>query len=68
MQVFNLILDDLRVAEASLVYHVGSSLHNHWVCWIPLLIELLHLPKSNTKVRIQIRNHEVENVKLAQFF
>jgi hypothetical protein len=68
MQVFNLVLDDLRVTEASFVYHVSSSFQNHWVGWIPSLIELLHFTKSNAKVCIQIRNNEVKDVKLTPLF
>ena len=63
MQILNLILDDLWVAEASSVYDTHSLLDDIRVRRIAHLKDLFLLDTEDAVVCIEIGYHEVENVR-----
>ena len=68
MQILNLILDDLWVAEASPVYDTHALLDDIRVRRIAHLKDLFLLHTEDAVVCIKVGYHEVENVCASAFF
>lgn len=62
MQVLDLVLDDLRIAETTLIDYVCPRFLDHWVCREPFLEQLFVLTKVDAVVEVHPRKHEVKDV------
>ncbi len=67
LEIFDLIFDNLRVAEACLVYHAHSLFNDIGVSWIAHLENGLLLDTKDSIVGVQVRHNEVEDVSACAF-
>ena len=67
LEIFDLIFDNLRVAEACLVYHAHSLLNDIGMSWIAHLENSLLLDTKDAIVSVQVRHNEVEDVSACTF-
>ena len=67
VQILDLILYDLRVAEASPVYDTHALLDDVRVRWIAHLKDLFLLDTEDAVVCIEVGYHEVENIRARAF-
>ena len=67
VHVFNLILDNSRVAKARLINNVHSLLKDQWVGRIAHLEQSSLLKAKDAVIDVQVRCHEVKDVRSRAF-
>lgn len=68
MQILNLVLDDLRIAEAWPINGAHPLLNDVWVRWVACLEDGPLLDAEDAIVGVAVWHHEVQDIRWSSFF